>query len=516
MNDLPVGNTENVENTNNRGKLSDDQKNMRLKMIEALLSKNGQILNGARIPEVSEEEEERFFRMVSSGALSKKDFENIIGEANTPEIMQIFSVIDRDKFKRRILAYMTGAGFDNYQAVNSDSVVKFLRKFPRPDDFSSAKNDFLGAIHRSNPQKKYDEYSKEMEEFVEIVYGDRWLYTVVAEDLKQEAENWQLEQDAVKLKAAFLDRAVVEGDPWIQQGLAYQLKPEYLEQKGLAPMFLIEMGGVKIAFSKVFMVDTHEAVIAYVDFNSSVKVRGYYRSNSQGMWRYLPDYVGGNGEIVWYGVGFNEESLTLPLKIQQHLNEIARKHKIELKDVNAGYFLGASAKRYNSKEEYQQKRAAGQMEGAYYREVSAVPKIDFGVLSARKHPPQSVDVRGDAGPDFRQLINSYQMETRMYGKVTVRQFPSHDDVLRYSVCEIGDSGNKRAWIGNMEVNAPITSTGLKREWVSTGDICTPLFEYQSMTGGFGTDVGRTDGYMSMWEKYLRLTPIIKDYLFEWH
>ena len=100
----------------------------------------------------------------------------------------------------------------------------------------------------------------------------------------------------------------------------------------------------------------------------------------------------------------------------------------------------------------------------------------------------------------------------MYGKVTVRQFPSHDDVLRYSVCEVGSGENKRAWIGSMEVNAPITSTGLKREWVSSGDICTPLLEYQTMAGGFGTPLGRTDGYLSMWENYLRYAPIIKDYL----
>ena len=492
-----------------------ESKHLRKKLIKALVTHDASILRAQKTPEVTPEEEERCYRMVSTGAVTTKDFDKLVGEAAVQPAAEIFSEIGQDKFKRRILAYMTGLGFDNFQNVTADTVNKFLEKFPRPGDFASARNDFLEAIRRSNTLQKYQEYQQEMADFERKVYGERALLTGVIVGVKAEAEEWQLDQDSVKLKAEFLDRAVVEGDVWVQQGLAYQLKPEYLEQVGLGPRFLMEVGGVRIAFSKAFMVDSHEAIVAYVAFDNTVKVRGYYRSNSQGMWRYLPDYVNGNGEIVWYGVGFNEESLTLPLKIQRQLNDVAMHHKQELKGVNPGFFLGGTARRFDSKEEYKQRVAARQMTGAYYTEVSVVPKLDFGILSERKHPPQSVDVRGDAEPDFRQQLTSYQMETRMYGKVTVRQFPSRDDVLRYSVCEIGSGENKRVWIGSIEVNAPITSTGLKREWVSTGDICTPLLEYQTMTGGFGVNVGRTDGYLSMWENYLRLTPIIKDYLFVW-
>ncbi len=503
MNDTAVGMTEDENNL------------LRRKLIKALLSKNANILQGQEIPEVTPDEEERFLRMVSTGAVSAKDFENAVSGVAAPAATAIFPIIEHNNFKRRILAYMTGLGFNNFQSVNAESITKFLEKFPRPSDFASAKNDFIEAIKRGNTEEKYQEYKKEVEELEEIVYGERWRLTAVIEEAKKEAEDWQLKQDAVKLKTEFLDRAVIEGDPWIQQGLAYQLKPEYLEQVGLGPMFLIEVGGVRIAFSKSFLVDVHEAIIAYVAFDDTVKVRGYYRSNSQGMWRYLPDYINKNGEIGWYGVGFNEESLTLPLKIQKELNRIAKKYKMELKDVNPGFFLGGTARRFDSKEQYQSLITSGRMTGAYYAEVSTVPKLDFGVLSPRKHPPQSVDVRGNAEPDFRQQLNHYDMETQMYGAVTVRQFPSRDDVLRYSVCEVGKGNNKKAWVGSIEVNAPITSTGLKREWVSTGDICTPLLEYQSMAGGFGVNVGRTDGYLSMWENYLRLAPIIKDYLFVW-
>ena len=61
----------------------------------------------------------------------------------------------------------------------------------------------------------------------------------------------------------------------------------------------------------------------------------------------------------------------------------------------------------------------------------------------------------------------------------------------------------------------MTSVGLTAGWVSSGDICTPLLEYQTMTGGYGTSENRTDGYESMWEKYLSQMPIIKEYLYTW-
>ena len=81
--------------------------------------------------------------------------------------------------------------------------------------------------------------------------------------------------------------------------------------------------------------------------------------------------------------------------------------------------------------------------------------------------------------------------------------------------EVGHGDFKKAWVGGIEANATITSTGLKSEWVSSGDVCTPLLEYQTMTGGYGVPDGRGDGYESMWENYLSLVPIIKRYLYTW-
>ena len=465
---------------------------------------------------LSPEKRELIYRKIASGELSRKDFEKIVAGVPGPDAATAFSELARSNFKLRILAYMAGVGLNNFQSVNADSLKLFLVKFPTPKAFESAKTDFLEAVKRGNTREKYLEYEREMAEFCRLVYGKRLEAEEFFDQLMHDAEEWELDQEAERLKAEFLTGAEIEGDIWPQRGREYKLTPEVLEKGGLGPRFLLEIGGVRIALSKVFKADVHEAAIAYVKFDTGVKVRGYYRSNSQGMWRYLADYVGGDGMISWYGVGFNEESLTLPLKLQKAL-DMAAEHGIhELPKSNMAFFLGATAKRFKSKEEYKKLVAEGRMSGAYYEEVSRKPAYDFGVLGPVKHPPQSVDVSPELSPDFRNEIDHYSVTTDMYGRITLRQFPSIDDTLRFVICEVTDavSGEKKVWIGGIEVNSPITSTGLKREWVSTGDVCTPLYEYYTMAGSYGVDVGRKDGYLSMWEKYLKFVPIIRRYLFE--
>lgn len=488
------------------------------KLIKALISHDYAVLGHPEV-DVSDEERERFYRMVSNGQIGRSDFAGVVASIKGPLELEgaeaTLKKISTSNFKKRILAYMSGLGFDNYEQVRPEIVKDFLEKYPTPASYLSARDDFLNAIKRSNPETKYQEYKAAMDEFMLDIYGKKQEYYLQIEELKRLAEEWRLDEESEKLGIEFLEPGEISGDGWLQNGQIYMLTSKLLEEVGLSPRFLIEIGGVEIAFSRVFKVDVHEAAIAYVKIHNEVKIRGYYRSNSQGMWRYLADYVGGNGEIAWYGVGRNEESLTLPLKIQKELNMIAKRGLHEIPGVNTGFFLGGTAKRFNSKEEYKQLIADGKMIGDYYKEVNAEPILNFGVLSSLKHPPESIDVEGENAPNFRKQLDHYDMHTEMYGDVIVRQFPSEDDNLRYTMFEVGHGDNKKAWVGSIEANATITSTGLKSEWVSTGDVCTPLLEYQTMTGGYGVPDGRNDGYESMWEKYLSLMPIVKKYLYTW-
>lgn len=493
------------------------QEKQRRKLIQAILNRDPKIL-GQKDVEVTDADRQRFYDLVDKGIIKNDDVKRIIvsikGPLETDGAEAIFARISATNYERRILAYMTGIGFDNYEHIKPRSVEIFLERYPNPMNFQPASEDFLAAINRNNSLEKYEAYSSAIHNFCLHVYGKKQEYWEQAKVLFDEAEEWRIDQEAEKLKLELLPYAEVSGDGWMQNGQVYMLRPELLEKVGLGPRYLMEIGGVQIALSRVFMADVHEAAIAYVKYNGTVKVRGYYRSNSQGMWRFLADYVGGNGEIAWYGVGFNEESLTLPLKIQKQLNMIRKKGLLEIPGANTGFFLGGTAKRFNSKEEYKQLIAENKMTSDYYREVNHEPIVDFGVLSTEKHPPESVDVDKGNAPDFRKQLDHYRMETEMYGTVTVRQFPSYNDNLRYTMCEVGRGDDKRAWVGGIEVNATITSTGLKSEWVSTGDIGTPLLEYYTMTGGYGNPAGRTDGYVDMWE-YLDLMPLIKRYMYTW-
>ncbi len=502
----------------NEGQNSDTQvERQRRKLIQAILNRDAKIL-GQSDTEVTEADRTRFYDLVNRGIIKNADADRMIisikGPLESEGADAIFAKISATNYERRILAYMTGLGFDNYENIRPKSVETFLERYPNPMNFQPASDDFLAAIKHSNPVEKYEAYQTAIHNFCLHIYGKKQEYWEQSKILFIEADEWRIDQEAQKMSAELLPYAEISGDAWLQNGQIYMLRPELLAKVGLGPRYLMEIGGVEIALSRVFMADVHEAAIAYVKYNGAVKVRGYYRSNSQGMWRLLADYVGGNGEIAWYGVGFNEESLTLPLRIQKQLNMICKKGIHEIPGANTSFFLGGTAKRFNTKEEYKQLVAEGKMDSDYYREVNHQPIVDFGVLSIEKHPPESIDVDKGNAPNFRKQLDHYRMDTKMYGVVTVRQFPSFNDNLRYTMCEIGQGDLKRAWVGGIEVNATITSTGLKSEWVSTGDICTPLLEYQSMTGGYGNPEGRTDGYEDMWE-YLKLMPMIKRYLYTW-
>ncbi len=496
----------------------DNSEKQRHKLIQAILNRDPKIL-GQNDIEIKKEDEVRLFDLINKGLVKNNNIDNIIisikGPVDSEGVDAVFARIIASNYERRILSYMTGVGFNNYENTLPRSINSFLDKYPNPMDFQSAKDDFLIAIKNSNPIEKYGAYLIAMKDFCHHIFGKKQEYYELSKKLFVEAEEWNLDQDAEKLRDEMLPLAMIDGDTWIQGGQEYRLRPELLDKAGLGPRFRMEVGGVQMALSRVFLVDAHEAAIAYIKFDDKVKVRGYYRSNSQGMWRYFSDYVGGsNATIDWYGVGFNEESLTLPLKIQKQLNTICKRGIFHITGANTAFFLGGTAHRFNSKEEYRQLVAENRMTSDYYKEVNHEPKVNFGVLSTEKHPPESIDIEDGNTPNFHSQLDKYQMETKMYGMVTVRQFASNNDDLRYTIFEIGEGEKRRAWIGGIEMNAPITSTGLKAEWVSTGDICTPLLEYHTMTGGYGNAEGRTDGYEDMWE-YIRRTPIIKRFLYTW-
>lgn len=326
------------------------------------------------------------------------------------------------------------------------------------------------------------------------------------EELKeawQELENFQIEAIEDREAEKILEKVEIHGDDFMGKFLT----PEVLKEEGLLPKHKIRIGDSVVWFSSSgYELDGGRvAVVAYVEKQGKVAARSYYRSNSQGVWRYLPDYIiGENGEMDWYGKGYSEESITLPVVIQKALSEITREDMPVLKlKRNPDFIFAGTAQKF------------GKCSGEYYREIEASPKrLEGGFYAERgKTPPEQIRLSSEQSPDFSKLLTSWEQKTSVYGQVAIEVFPSKDGALKFMFCK--DAAG-RVWIGGVEDNSEIQSTGLKKSWIEGGDLTTPAFEYKTgrtdQTGGYGNDKMQNGHYVDMYENYLKKIPVIQEYL----
>ena len=241
------------------------------------------------------------------------------------------------------------------------------------------------------------------------------------------------------------------------------------------------------------------AVVSYVEKDGEITAYSYYRSDSQGVWRFLPDYtIKENGKIKWAGKGYGEESVTLPIELQKTLSTTT-KEKIRLKR-NPEFIFAGTAKRF------------GREFKGYYNEVESSPKKlngNFYPKYNEKIPPEQMILTDNESPDFSKLITSWEQETALYGKIVIEVFPSKDGRFKYMFCR---NSSGKAWIGGIQDNSEIKSTGLRKTWVSGGDLTTPALEYEDLAGNFGNDGERIGPYVDMSENYLSKVPVIREYI----
>jgi hypothetical protein len=214
--------------------------------------------------------------------------------------------------------------------------------------------------------------------------------------------------------------------------------------------------------------------------------------------------MGEDGEINWYGKGHSEESITLPVVMQKALSEITREGMPVLKlKENPNFIFAGTAQKF------------GKGGGEYYREIESIPRrLKGGFYAERgKTPPEQIRLSPEQSPDFSKLLTSWEQKTSLYGQVTVEVFPSSDGLLKFMICK--DAAG-RVWVGGVEDNSEIQSTGLKKSWIEGGDLTTPAFEYKKgrtdQTGGYGNEKMRNGSYVDMYENYLKKFQIIQDYL----
>lgn len=487
---------------------------------------------------------------------------------------RMFEEIASDPRKKQILALATGYNARNWQQVNERALRDFLAVPIEEGDadrrtplgFASVKEHFLRGIKPRASESEYKAYAESMEELEQILYGQRYDFYMQFENLRskalesardvdersvrkpgrsqgakrvqsQEFDDFDTEVVAEELteespvrttrksgeivligterSESILNRVVIEGGAWIENGKERYLNSFNLAEAGLGPAYEVDVAGVQVYLSSIFQLPGgRAAAIGYVPTAKGVKARSYHRNNSEGLWYYLPDYVRGpegSNKIGWYGEGYGAESLILPIKLQEALSEAERHDGMKLITGENPFFLFAgTAYGYNSRQEYNDRLATGRLKGAYYQEVSTRPSDhDFETIGVHKVAPQMLSISIDKAPDFKERIAQFSTTSILVGKVLANGFESHGGRYNWLFCR--DAKN-RAWIGNVEATAPVTSTGLRREWVLAGDFSTPLYEYSRQSDGYGDPRDTKGPYQCMWKNYLSKVPMIKKFL----
>jgi hypothetical protein len=513
------------------------------KLIKVILTGNTDLFSQSSV-DVSPQERDSLLYYISNQSVDDRHFNNAISWINGPSNLQsaedIFNRnIDNDKHSRRILAAATGVGFKNYNAADNHTLEAFYNRFPQPFNFDEFSKVFLADIKAQNPPQKYQEYLQSMHDFKHAVYGKKQEYYDQAKLLRAEAarrfppaqpqeqyqeqpqeqyqEQYQYQaesMDNLRPIESLLETATFDNSPFVYKGREYHLTTEHLKQANLEPHHELRMEGYRIGFSDGFNIGSHDACLGYVESpDGKVTVRPYYRSNSAGVWRYLPDYKLNDKGNIWYGKGPSEESCTLPFEFQEKLNYISQQRPANLNNILPLFVFAGAAHRIDvTNEEYAVMGKNGTLPGDFYREVNGSAYLNFGQISEQKDPPDGIDVYGEFAPNFDQSAPASYVVTREYGNTAFKPFSSWNQRLRYIMGEAMEYGERRAWLSDIEVSSSkLTSTGCRAAWVSIGDIGTPLHEYRKQSDGYGEEFG-SGSYVDMWSKYLSRMPFIRRYL----
>jgi len=297
-----------------------------------------------------------------------------------------------------------------------------------------------------------------------------------------------------------LEKTEIVGDTF--NGI--RLTCDYLAKQGLEPRNKIVLDKAIVYFSDPFNVESSRiAIVAYVQIGESVLARSYYRSNSQAIWRFLPDYRMADGFLDWYSLGHSDETIMIPLVLQKALSEIRTEPSYVRNIVGPDLVLAGTAFNITSQDnrfkKYKSTTNAIQLEGNFY------------FMKGRKVPPEKVVFNNEEQePDFSKVITSWTKDSSIYGEIRVEIFYSRDKKFFYMFCR---DNIERAWIGGVEQSTGnLTSYGLKEEWVYAGDLVTPAFEYKSLAGNYGNDELHKGSYIDMFKFYNSKIPIIKKYL----
>jgi len=509
------------------------------KIIAALNSQNSDILFGEAV-EISDEQREKFLQKLSGEEIKEEDIKKLILNIRPPiqeekdpdNPIKLFGKVSNHEHYHQMtsfLAELAIGDFNRGRELNPPNLAELLQRYPDPITFEKATQKILKEIGSKISLEKYNEFKKSLEELNLILYGKRAEYYNQIKLLQKEAQENARNENQTKTQHTesnnktiemrkkqekiqypdiqiekinndeskkILEKTKIHGDSFMGEFLT----TEILKEEKLEPKYKTKLGDYTIWLSSAYELGNGRiAVVSYIEKNGEITAYSYYRSDSQGVWRFLPDYtIKENGKIKWAGKGYGEESVTLPIELQKTLSTTT-KEKIKLKR-NPEFIFAGTAKRF------------GREFKGYYNEVESSPKKlngNFYPKYNEKIPPEQMVLTDNESPDFSKLITSWEQETALYGKIVIEVFPSKDGRLEYMFCR--DSSGK-IWIGGIQDNSKIQSTGLRETWISGGNLTTPAFEYEDLAGNFGNDKEKIGPYVDMFKNYLSRVPVIREYI----
>ena len=311
-----------------------------------------------------------------------------------------------------------------------------------------------------------------------------------------------------------LSHAIIEGDPWRQDGNEYRLNTTNLASSGLVPAYEIALDGQTFVFSDPFQLsDGQGAVLGYALVEGGAKVRSFYLDQKTGLWHFAPDIIrGARGEgMSKIGEGYGLASTLLPVVLQQQLSELVRNKGFrELTMVNADFIFAGTAAAYNTQQEYREALSRGQMRSDFYKEVDKAPiAMNWQPSGKNKNVPQLLSVNAELAPNFQAFVNKFTTYSILAGQVNAESFRSADGQAIWLFCS-DDWG--RSWLGNIEIVSPLTSTGCRRDWLSAGDLATPLYVTSAQAANYGDANDTRKGLVGMWNQYLSKIPVLQEFL----
>ena len=505
--DLPEKNPEQIE--------EDNQKRQGRKIIASITRGDNSIILQSDV-ELEDGEREEFNKRIRLGLIDASSEEEFLLNIRPPlfqknGLSKLEEKLNSKHYQRILGITLHGTyGFYNYSTLNrARSIKDFMSLYPTPLDYQEKCQEILDIIKGSNSEAKYQEYVTDMERFQHIIYGKRYEYYKAFNRLIEQAmQTNNITELTDSEKNSIIKHAKVDGDPFLFFGRKYQLDISTLQNLGLEPQVKQVIDGVEIDFSKSFRIDSRDAIIGYTKKGDNYIARSYYKSRSQGIWRYLPDYRTNGDTVSWYGKAYSEEMLNLPAEIQASLSTIADENPLQIDVADATFAFVGTAKAYYSEHDYLSARYSHTLRGDLYQEVDARPSIDFGEIGEYE-PPEKLTVPDEYWPDLDRETISWESDAELYGHLTNRVYVSKNKEIKYTISE-DDQG--RAFISNMELSGPITSTGVRKNWIKSGCLGTPLYEYARQDGGYGDSLDMKGSYRCMWKNYLSKTPIIRAYL----